>query len=127
MAILLGVGFLFGALFVTFMGRSILAPVRALMQSARDIEKGNLDLVVQVQSSDELGQLAEAFNSMAARLREFRRTDRATRGQVLHGRRDVLDEHPGPAGARVIVQRGDQLEYPRSDPSPGLHSQPKYL
>src|SRR6202012_6166195 len=45
--------------------------------SAREIEAGNLDLVVQVKSRDELHQLAEAFNSMAAKLREFRRTDRA--------------------------------------------------
>src|SRR2546428_1436664 len=57
--------------------RSILRPLRLLTNSAREIEQGNLDLVVSVPSRDEVGQLAEAFNSMAARLREFRRSDRA--------------------------------------------------
>jgi signal transduction histidine kinase len=55
----------------------MLEPVKALTRSAREIEQGNLDLVVQVRSRDELYQLAEAFNSMAAKLREYRRTNRA--------------------------------------------------
>jgi NtrC-family two-component system sensor histidine kinase KinB len=58
-------------------GRTILSPLRTLTKSFREIEQGNLDLVVQVKSRDELRQLAEAFNSMAAKLREFRRSDRA--------------------------------------------------
>jgi signal transduction histidine kinase len=76
--LLLGVaGALLAVLFVLFMSRSILRPVQMLTRSAREIEQGNLDLVVQVNSHDELRQLAEAFNSMAAKLREFRRTNRA--------------------------------------------------
>ncbi|HQY89350.1 MAG TPA: ATP-binding protein, partial [Tepidisphaeraceae bacterium] len=35
------------------------------------------DLVVRVRGRDEVAQLAEAFNKMAAKLREFRRSDRA--------------------------------------------------
>jgi two-component system, NtrC family, sensor histidine kinase KinB len=64
-------------LFVAVMSRSILQPLKMLTRSAREIEQGNLDLVVQVNSHDELHQLAEAFNSMAAKLREYRRTNRA--------------------------------------------------
>jgi len=63
--------------FTFLLGRSILQPLATLIRSFREIEQGNLDLVVQVKSRDELRQLAEAFNSMAAKLREFRRTDRA--------------------------------------------------
>src|SRR4029077_8519306 len=51
--------------------------LRTVTKSIREIEQGNLDLVVQVKSRDELHQLAEAFNSMAAKLREFRRSDQA--------------------------------------------------
>jgi len=77
MYILVGIGAVLAAIFIVLLGRSILQPLRTLTNSAREIERGNLDLVVQVRSKDELRQLAEAFNSMAARLREFRRSDRA--------------------------------------------------
>jgi signal transduction histidine kinase len=70
-----GVGL--AAILAALMSRSILAPLQTLIKSLREVEQGNLDLVVQVKSRDELRQLAEAFNSMAAKLREFRRTDRA--------------------------------------------------
>ncbi len=70
-------GIALATLLVIVMGRSILQPIRTLTHSAQLIEQGNLDLVVQVKSRDELRQLAEAFNSMTAKLREFRRTNRA--------------------------------------------------
>jgi signal transduction histidine kinase len=55
----------------------VLKPIQTLTRSVKEIEKGNLDLVVEVRSQDEMGQLAQAFNAMASRLREFRRTDQA--------------------------------------------------
>jgi two-component system, NtrC family, sensor histidine kinase KinB len=77
MLILSLVGVAVAVIFIAIVSRSILRPVQTLMRSAREIEQGNLDLVVQVKSRDELRQLAEAFNSMAAKLREYRRTNRA--------------------------------------------------
>ncbi len=77
MILLSVVGVVLAVLFTIIVGRSILQPVEALTRSAREIEQGNLDLVVQVKSRDELRQLAEAFNSMASKLREYRRTNRA--------------------------------------------------
>lgn len=77
MVVLMVVGALLAVLFTVVIARAILKPLHALTASVREIERGNLDLTVAVTSSDELGQLAEAFNAMAARLREFRRSDRA--------------------------------------------------
>jgi len=77
MTVLLLVGMSLSAGLMLMLGKALLRPIQELMQSAREIEKGNLDLVVRVESKDELGQLGEAFNSMAGRLREFRRSDRA--------------------------------------------------
>jgi NtrC-family two-component system sensor histidine kinase KinB len=71
------IGAMMAVLFVLVMSRSILQPLKMLTRSAKEIEQGNLDLVVQVNSHDELRQLAEAFNSMAAKLREYRRSNRA--------------------------------------------------
>jgi signal transduction histidine kinase len=77
MILLSVVGIALAVLFTLMVSRSMLQPLKTMISSFREIEQGNLDLAVQVKSRDELHQLAEAFNSMAARLREFRRTDRA--------------------------------------------------
>jgi len=77
MCVMAVAGSLLAVLFVLVFGRTILKPLRALTQSAHEIERGNLDLVVPARGHDELARLAEAFNSMAARLREFRRSDQA--------------------------------------------------
>jgi NtrC-family two-component system sensor histidine kinase KinB len=77
MILLSAAGIAIAIIFTAFVGRSILRPLSTLIKSFQQIEQGNLDLVVQVKSHDELRQLAEAFNSMAAKLREFRRSDRA--------------------------------------------------
>jgi len=70
-----GIGLILIILLVT--ARLVLKPIQTLTRSAKEIEKGNLELVLEVRSRDEMGQLAEAFNAMASRLREFRRTDQA--------------------------------------------------
>ena len=91
---LLAVGVGFAVVFVGFMSRSILLPISTLTRSARDIERGNLDLVVPVESRDEVGQLAEAFNSMAARLREFRRSDKARLLRTQRATQLAIDSLP---------------------------------
>ncbi len=62
---------------VLILTKTILGPLRSLTDSARQIETGNLDLTVPVRSKDELGDLAQAFNAMAAKLREYRQLDHA--------------------------------------------------
>jgi NtrC-family two-component system sensor histidine kinase KinB len=73
--ILVLAGTVISSAFVGGIGASILRSVRSLTRSAREIERGNLDLVVEVNSRDEIGHLAAAFNSMAGRLRDFRKSD----------------------------------------------------
>jgi two-component system, NtrC family, sensor histidine kinase KinB len=73
--ILVLAGTVISSVLVAGVGASILRSVRSLTRSAGQIERGNLDLVVEVSSRDEIGQLAEAFNSMAGKLREFRKSD----------------------------------------------------
>jgi NtrC-family two-component system sensor histidine kinase KinB len=97
-------GAIIAILFIVVLGRSMLQPLLSLTKSAREIERGNLDLVVQVRSKDEVGQLAEAFNSMAARLREFRRTDRAK--LVRTQRTTQLSVNSLPDGIAIIGPDG---------------------
>ena len=62
------------------LARSIVRPVESLTESAQELGEGNLDQHVPVQSSDEVGQLAAAFNKMAAKLRAYRQS---TTEQIL--------------------------------------------
>jgi len=54
------------------LSRAILQPIQTLTHAAREIGEGKLDLTVPVLSQDELGQLANTFNKMAAQLSEYR-------------------------------------------------------
>ena len=62
------------------LARAIARPVQSLTESARELGEGNLDQHVPVPSTDEVGQLAEAFNKMAAKLRAYRQS---TTEQIL--------------------------------------------
>ena len=77
MVFLLFIGIGMGVGFTVLVGPAILRPIAGLIRSVREIQTGNLDLVVNVRSQDEIGQLGEAINQMTASLREFRRSDQA--------------------------------------------------
>ncbi len=63
-----------GLFFAYRLSRAILRPIQDLTVSARELGEGNLDQVLPVSGRDELGQLADAFNKMAGKLREYRQT-----------------------------------------------------
>jgi len=72
-AVVAGLG---AVLLILGLSRRILAPVEALTKAARHMEAGDLSQRVEITSKDEIGDLAQAFNSMAdglARLEELRR------------------------------------------------------
>jgi signal transduction histidine kinase len=75
--LLIAVGAGLGAvLLILGLSRRILAPVEALTAAARRMEAGDLSQRVEITSSDEIGDLSRAFNSMAdglARLEQLRR------------------------------------------------------
>ncbi len=67
---ILGTGIIFSLLFSAYFSRLITGPVREYVEAAKDIARGNLARKVVVDSQDEIGEFAEAFNSMAASLKE---------------------------------------------------------
>jgi len=70
------VGGLAAVLVALALSRRILGPVETLKDAAQQIAKGDLSQRVAVQSRDEIGELAQAFNDMAdglARLETLRR------------------------------------------------------
>jgi len=69
LVISVGVALIVALLGVVF-ARTITRPVRQLVRGAEEISRGNLDYRIQVRSRDEIGQLAGAFNEMAAALKQ---------------------------------------------------------
>src|SRR5690606_24039950 len=53
-----------------FLARTITAPVSRLVEGTRAVAAGNFDVVVDVNTGDELGVLASSFNTMTRGLRE---------------------------------------------------------
>jgi NtrC-family two-component system sensor histidine kinase KinB len=94
MYLLLAVGTALAVVFIFFTRRWILRPIHRLIRSADEIRRGNLDLVVASDSHDEIGHLSESFNSMAASLREFRRTDQAKLMRVQKATQQAFDSLP---------------------------------
>lgn len=74
------IGFIIAAGVTYVLARSIVQPIQNLTESALQLGEGNLDQHVTVQSQDEVGKLAEAFNKMAAKLRAYRQS---TTEQIL--------------------------------------------
>jgi GAF domain-containing protein/HAMP domain-containing protein len=62
--------FLGGLLVITTI-RSITRPLQIITTSAKEMAAGNLDQSVPVESQDEIGQMAAAFNQMAAELKSL--------------------------------------------------------
>ncbi len=71
--VLIAIGFatLFMILvFPPFIKRTILAPLNRLVEGVREVENGNLDICVIIDSNDEIGALAQTFNMMVESSKE---------------------------------------------------------
>jgi len=94
MFLLLAAGTVAACGLIFFSRTWVLRPIRRLIRSTDEIRRGNLDLVVPVDSGDEIGRLSESFNVMAASLREFRRTDQARLMRIQRATQQAFDSLP---------------------------------
>ena len=101
-----------------FWGRSFINPILALTRGTRALAAGRLDERVVVATTDELGQLGDAFNNMADRLVELQEDVRKKERQATFGRvavglvHDI--SHPIQNignSCKLIVKMFDDLEY----------------
>ena len=64
-------------LLATWMGfrlaKGVTGPIRALAEGTAEVARGNLDVVVETTTDDEVGFLVQSFNKMTHDLREARR------------------------------------------------------
>lgn len=105
------------------LARAFIGPLRALTQAAQNIAQGQLEQQVKVNSQDEIGQLAGAFNRMSqeiARINQLRRQmtadiahDLRTPLTVIAGYVESMQEgvlEPSPERLSVIYQEIGQLQ-----------------
>ncbi|HEX9976276.1 MAG TPA: ATP-binding protein [Dehalococcoidales bacterium] len=82
-------------LFTFFISRRILAPVKALALAARRWGKGDLSERVRLKDKGEMGELAQAFNSMAGDLERAEKLQRDMIADVAHELRTPLSNIKG--------------------------------
>ena len=64
--------------------RWVIRPLLELNNAAKDIAKGEFDRTVEIQRSDEVGELANSFNAMAGQLQESFNTLEAKNAELQH-------------------------------------------
>lgn len=62
--------FMLGILFTLFLARRYTDPINRLVQGVKKVSGGDLSVTFPVESTDEIGELAESFNEMVEQLRE---------------------------------------------------------
>ncbi len=100
-------GIVLSVIFAIVIGPSIIRPISYLTRSVKEIQKGNLDLVVKARSGDEIGQLVIAFNEMTRSLREIRRTSRA---RLLRSQKATLSALNSLTDAVIICNPEGNIE-----------------
>ena len=108
MIIALGGGFIIAVFFAVRLQRSILRPIRSLTASSKELGEGNLDQVVPVLSHDELGELADAFNKMAGKLRAYRQV---TSDQILQARQMTEITFSAFPDAIVVLSEDGKIDF----------------
>ena len=90
------IAFILGLVASSFLTRRLLQPVSALSDATRKIGEGNFDTRAHVRGNDELAQLARDFNSMAARLGEYRKSSLGDLLQAHLSMQAAIDSLPDP-------------------------------
>ena len=69
------------------LARSVTGPIKALAEGTAEVASGNLDVVVEKSSDDEVGMLVDSFNKMTSDLSTVRQNLEHSRGEVDQRRR----------------------------------------
>lgn len=73
-----------------FLASTLTRPIRELTAATRSLARGDMDQKVEVQTKDEIGQLAESFNQMSADLARASRLRRKMTADIAHELRTPL-------------------------------------
>jgi len=104
------------------LSRRILGPVSTLTAAARRMERGDLSQRVEVQSNDEIGELARAFNAMADGLTRLEDLRRSMVSDVAHELRTPLSNIRG-----YLEALQDGIVEPKREVIDSLHEEAMLL
>lgn len=96
-----------GLFLSSLLTRRILQPLTALSEATHRIGEGNFDARAHVHGSDELAQLAHDFNSMAARLGDYRKSSLGDLLRAHLSMQAAIDSLPDPV---AIFSVGGDLQ-----------------
>lgn len=91
MIIVVAIGILIAVLLGILISMSISRPVRKLVLVADKVAEGDLDVSIEVNSRDELGNLAQAFDTMAKNVNDVMTDINSASEQVATGAKQVSD------------------------------------
>jgi len=84
--VVLSIGVILAFVGTFYISGAITTPIRRLTETTREYARGNLESQVAVTSSDEIGRLARAFNSMASEIKNLMKERRANETLIAIGR-----------------------------------------
>jgi two-component system sensor histidine kinase BaeS len=110
------------AIVALLLSRHLLAPVRKLAAGTRTLASRQFDTRIEVESKDELGQLAADFNAMAQTLEDYERMRRQWISDIAHELRTPLSILRG-----EIEALKDGIRQVNPDTLDSLYSEARYL
>ena len=90
-----GLAALIGMVLTYFFSKSMLRPLGVVTLGAKQLAKGDFDIHLRVSSQDEIGQLANTFNSVAADLKRYEAARENLIANVSHELRSPLTSIQG--------------------------------
>jgi two-component system sensor histidine kinase BaeS len=110
------------AMVALLLSRHLLSPVRKLTAGTRTLASRQFDTRIEVESNDELGQLAADFNAMAQTLEDYERMRRQWISDIAHELRTPLSILGG-----EIEALKDGIRQVKQDTLDSLYSEVRYL